>query len=694
MGIKATIQSLQDGYAQLLDLMLVLVDDNKVPITDPSLPKGMSDTAFYKPMMDSVPSLSKVKAAIFIDFLPGLKVIVSPIQVDKENTIYYLVGGIVIAKSSLEAVKRFLQNHPKGIEFHQHFHTFLALSTEEKEHKLSVVQQLSETIEALYHAQQGKELHQKQLSQTGKIAKELTSNSFTLDLLIQYFRDLHSKMDFVGLAVRTENERYVIKHFLGETKESVVGTEISIGEGFLGQAMVSEEYSYWRNIQEDPRTLPYKENGLSPVSIFCYPIKVGNEIKGMLFGGSNQENEFDSEDIPIIASLIGIFMNQQHLQESLNNHLLQLSTFNEIFNVMTNVKNIKRVLYILIDMGMNILTGSFASVVYKEAQEKSKLSIISRGMKNDFLSSYGKDVGKRFFSNQTDARKAQFRVLDDEKLVYELPITYRDSLYGVLSIGIRSKEEVSLYSPFLSSLAVAGGISIFLLHKETGGQESDEKIIQLLAALLERNQPNEFEQTVRAQHLIFEFGKEIELPSEQIEALMKASTLYFYEQETVMPYIQEPECRTLMQYLFQAKDGLHEVDYLPAKLLLIVYSHLGESSYSSIKNDPLYQRFEQWLSRIYTVESEIVLDDEVQLEEKEEVGLEKHEIKDKLHLSNREMEVLQQVLKGLNNREIASSLFISDHTVKNHMTNILQKLGVTDRSQAIAKVYQMGYIPR
>jgi DNA-binding NarL/FixJ family response regulator len=61
---------------------------------------------------------------------------------------------------------------------------------------------------------------------------------------------------------------------------------------------------------------------------------------------------------------------------------------------------------------------------------------------------------------------------------------------------------------------------------------------------------------------------------------------------------------------------------------------------------------------------------------------------EKTHLSGREQEVLQLLVQGRSNREIAETLFISEHTVKNHISSIFQKLQVTDRAQAIAKVYK------
>lgn len=60
-------------------------------------------------------------------------------------------------------------------------------------------------------------------------------------------------------------------------------------------------------------------------------------------------------------------------------------------------------------------------------------------------------------------------------------------------------------------------------------------------------------------------------------------------------------------------------------------------------------------------------------------------------LSSRELDVFELLLTGLTNKEISEKLFISEHTVKNHITRIFQKLNVTDRVQAIALVYQTSF---
>ncbi|MGH3345429.1 MAG: response regulator [Nocardioides sp.] len=59
-------------------------------------------------------------------------------------------------------------------------------------------------------------------------------------------------------------------------------------------------------------------------------------------------------------------------------------------------------------------------------------------------------------------------------------------------------------------------------------------------------------------------------------------------------------------------------------------------------------------------------------------------------LTARELEVFSLITRGLSNAEIGQQLFISDTTVKTHVTRLLQKLGLRDRAQAIVLAYQSG----
>src|SRR5699024_10634974 len=63
-----------------------------------------------------------------------------------------------------------------------------------------------------------------------------------------------------------------------------------------------------------------------------------------------------------------------------------------------------------------------------------------------------------------------------------------------------------------------------------------------------------------------------------------------------------------------------------------------------------------------------------------------------LHLlTRRECQVLQLLSEGESNRKVSKSLVISEKTVKNHVSNILQKMNVDDRTQAVVKAIRNGW---
>jgi DNA-binding NarL/FixJ family response regulator len=59
-------------------------------------------------------------------------------------------------------------------------------------------------------------------------------------------------------------------------------------------------------------------------------------------------------------------------------------------------------------------------------------------------------------------------------------------------------------------------------------------------------------------------------------------------------------------------------------------------------------------------------------------------------LTEREIEVLRLIAKGLNNKDISDHLFLSEGTIRNHVSAILAKLGVSDRTQAAVIAIQHG----
>lgn len=63
------------------------------------------------------------------------------------------------------------------------------------------------------------------------------------------------------------------------------------------------------------------------------------------------------------------------------------------------------------------------------------------------------------------------------------------------------------------------------------------------------------------------------------------------------------------------------------------------------------------------------------------------------HLTEREVDVLREVARGLTNKQIALALGISEHTVKFHVSSVYAKLGASNRTEAVRKGARRGFIP-
>ena len=85
-----------------------------------------------------------------------------------------------------------------------------------------------------------------------------------------------------------------------------------------------------------------------------------------------------------------------------------------------------------------------------------------------------------------------------------------------------------------------------------------------------------------------------------------------------------------------------------------------------------------------------MLDEFVLMEEKKDTG----SADQATNLSKRELEVLQLVAGGTTNKEVAEELFISENTVKGHLSRILEKMNARNRQQAVAMAMEKGIIKK
>ena len=124
----------------------------------------------------------------------------------------------------------------------------------------------------------------------------------------------------------------------------------------------------------------------------------------------------------------------------------------------------------------------------------------------------------------------------------------------------------------------------------------------------------------------------------------------------------------------------------------------GASAYypKDVSPESLVQAIRHVSQGKYVVDDELMTQQEIEkwlVEACERFGGLFADTEDKfMPLSPREMEILKLITQGLSNKEIAYTLGISHQTVKNHMTSILRKLDVEDRTQAAVVALRRGWV--
>lgn len=698
------IQDIQDDYSLLSNLMIFLTDKNGNIVTEVSNAGNFEKEILNKSdisdlIRNYIKTFKTISNPTLVDGYYGIKLIVSPIKVNGEST-YYIFAASILEQSTREVVRQYLTTKVEcSSALLPYVDDIPELAEEEIRLKMKQIGNLTKVLTTYLDNENEKKQESRRSAFMHQSLDALRSGSLHLGSLLNEMTSLIESIDFLGIAIEQEEDHFKINTLHGEHTDQLKGWTFLTGEGFLGHTIATQQFQFWKNIHSDPRSNKFTQRGMQPISLFCIPIYTNHSIKGVLFGGS-YEKELDEklikEDARLFSSLINMKLTTENLKNNLQNHLMELSTFNEIFRIITTVKDIKRVLYILVDISINLIRGPFSCIIFKPDFHGNKVEVVSRGLSQHEIKDYGNSVAKKAFSEtQGEVTKQPMQNMTSWGVnVLEFPLMFNDDLYGILCVGYPKEEDTEKFKSFLSSLSVAGGVAIHL-RQENRTIGTEDYIIEMLHKMMEKLNPGDHQLTIKVMELVKEFAKFLNFFDDG--TLTKASTLCIYDHDLIKGMIENKKLLFILDEVKQVIE-LNKVTRFESELIALVRTYITQKenllAVKQLKSidDHLKNKFEMFINQKTIMISELSIEDTTNQQQSNVEDIE-NKLKRDFLISTRELDVLNYVLKGYSNREIASKLYISDHTVKNHMTNILQKLSVSDRSQAIAKVYQMGYSP-
>ncbi len=516
----------------------------------------------------------------------------------------------------------------------------------------------------------------------------------------EFLRRAGVEYDFLGYASRSEDFQFKVTQTDGKLGDKLEGASFFAGEGYLGQLVISGQSNWWHCAARDPRLRIFNELQIQPELLFAYPVKRDRSVVGLLFYGLEHGSPHPRSDLHIhwcnlITSLLSEGMTRRMLQADLEIQVTRMRTLMEAVSLLSNANELIRAMYLVIDITLTLICDAQAAICLIKNPDTGKIKMVSRGLAEDRAERYAQALTNKYLQ----AGAASMTGLGSESLeirtVHTRVIRYQDQVLGVLGVDLSEGELTADSELLLDSLTTLSAIAI---NRSQGEIKSDKSVVTLLYDSMLQLDPARSAIVSTYREMAGQFGVYLQLSPQQLHNIDEAAALLAYELEFLEAVpIREELIRILEGSRALDKEQTGAQSYpLESQVLRVACCHVdrGKTASSDTQSSSdIDKQFQAFL--IYREMMSRELAASGLREDSSAVGAARDsEELAFAALSPREMDVLKLIAEGSNNKAIAEALFISEHTVKNHITNIFSKLGVTDRSHLIALVYQQRHHPR
>lgn len=690
------LQSLQNAYSSLCGLAMVVTNPEDERLTEPS---GLSEELGLllkfqgKSLEKAIPNiLTKVKdieKPIVYETSSGFKLLIAPI-ITKQYLPYYILAGVLVDENTKELVEGMVYQS-KPIEEHEVWKRCLdracVYTIERIRLILNQLEELAEIMGVLLEQEKQEDNYAYKLQLMNLVPLMDAGSPTWLQGVLAIFNRVMG-LEFTGYAANgMDGEQFHVIETVGlSVDNAILGASFFPGEGYLGQVGLTKQMGYWEKSDRDPRASFFTVRGIKPKVVVCYPIKYQNHFFGVLFGGSASIPEISEElaDMGmLVANQISSALYALDNEALSERRRMRIETFQERAQDVVVIKEKEIFLQMLILSIQQQIDSAFLCLLLYQQDGRGMKIYAPFNDRAELYSAYAANVETTYFGEDKPGiivlRRPMQRQWEGRSLV-EFPLALDQRLVGVIAVHFENERQLKEYTTFLNAIIVLVLTKLELETKTVSLNKTD--ILSLLHDNLLIWNPEAHNKGAKVRELTEGFLQEMNCPAEEIELIGKASLLTEYDPELLSKYFGEIPLVLVLRQFQSYKSGRREDEVTGADsyellgrvlLMMTWYLEKGEKDWRATLpipvNESLLRRAEHFLY------SQSMVAFEPQLEIKG-------------RLTAREEEILVQLMQGLNNKEIADKLFISAHTVKNHITKIYEKLGVNGRVQAISQMYQ------
>lgn len=469
-GMKTSelLSHVQEAYVSLSKIGLVIVSVKGEYLTTVSGIDSVTeylfineDIAFRQQIHQVVTSSNFTKPITYLIHFKGeatgLKIVIVPITVD--GKIHgYIISSVFVGKN---IAKEHLASIFKDRKWEEVLKEIKVFTIDEVDNLLDILQKMANVCSAFFV----KELESQRFHSLQQLLLYMNEENLQIPSLFEELYENIEDVDLLCYVSQNRNQQWVIDHTKGKNGEKLDHLKLDMISDVLNVARDKGQYQSIENIQFDPRLSFLYAYEIKPKSVYFFPVKNELDSREAMILISEQKDRISNKNlqtIDVIRGMLAVYQAKRHLKTMGFHHLTKISRIIDMSKLMVDLKNVRELLFLILDMTDHLIKDSFATVVLRD--ETHECLYCDQLTKNQ-LEVYIKDLSQSVFHETGDMHN-RIRSLSFGSMI-ECPISINQQVEAVLCVKVdNATKELEVYSEILSNLLNIGLAKFLGSNKE------------------------------------------------------------------------------------------------------------------------------------------------------------------------------------------------------------------------------------
>jgi len=464
LNIKDFLQHVQDAYAALTDLSIIMLDLQHQPVTKVSNITKLAELILFSPDKPFPPScfpngdnIQWQRPMVVQTGYWGVKAIVAPVLVEQKVE-YFIWAGAFIEEETKPIIKERCSRFPNS-------QIWLQVIEQTKEQTISMVEKKLNDIEKMamvcgeYIRNDRQKQHYKQYFHLLDAAVD-SARRFSLHMndFLHMFQRLDTDIDF-SLYIKRRNREWVVANAVGEKAEQLWNKHVKTAFPPLSNSLFhSRSAVCFENVALDPRFAFFAVHGVKPSAVVAYPVLHGSEIDGWIVIGSQTKCSLSKEVVQIGTILVKywqLYSEYELVHIKMDRHFMRLSMLIEISRAMNVVKDTDEILRMMTDFVAELAYGDFVFTVL--ADHKRKVKVHCGTISEQQVTEYYEDVCQRYFFTEEKLLETIPKLCETKfGTVMEISFSVHEHMHGVMAVHMKHLEAAKEAEVYVTALIGIG----------------------------------------------------------------------------------------------------------------------------------------------------------------------------------------------------------------------------------------------